>query len=133
MAGVKNTKQIHLETEQFLQDQKLYNETGDKEILWFKMEPYLRSTAESILKKMAKNHQILYFNEKVDAVVDKLLARYAHNSKYNKDLPKTMVYWACFSVFYSDESKSLDAEKRVKAIMKEKMYDDLYRNGEDNE
>lgn len=131
MASVKSTEQIDLETEQFLKDQKLYNETGDRDILWFKMEPYFRSTAESMLKKMAKNHQILYFNEKVDAVVDKLLARYVHNSKYSKDLPKTMVYWACFSILYSDESKSLDAEKRVKAMLKEKMYDDLYRNGEE--
>lgn len=131
MATIKDSKQIDEEVKKFLSYQREYNETGDKDILWFKMEPYIRETAESIIKKLAKNNQILYLDEKVDLVVDKLIARYTNDYKYSKNLPKTMIYWACYGVFYSDESKSFDAEKRVKAMLKEKMYDDLYRNGEE--
>lgn len=118
---------------EYLKWQKLYNETGDSDILWFRMEPYLRTTTESTLKKLAKNHQILYFEEKVDKVVDTLLARYVKDIKYGKDLPKTMVHWACVGVLFSEESKSLDAEKKYQAMLKEQMYDEMYREGEDFE
>lgn len=118
---------------EYLKWQKLYNETGDSDILWFRMEPYLRTTTESTLKKLAKNHQILYFEEKVDKVVDTLLARYVKDIKYGKDLPKTMIHWACVGVLFSEESKSLDAEKKYQAMLKEQMYDEMYREGEDFE
>ena len=130
MARSKTKTEIDLAAEQFIKDQKEYNMTHCPNIVWFKMEPYFRETAASIIKQKSQGHFVQCFDDKVDLVVDKLIKRYLENPDYNFDLPKTLVYWAVISVIYSSTSKSLDAEERMKAQMKEEMFDQLYRNGE---
>ena len=49
MVTVKEQKE---KEEQYLKDQSEYNKTGDTNILWFKMEPFIREMAQSMLKKM---------------------------------------------------------------------------------
>lgn len=126
----KTKSEIDDAAKQFLIDQEEYNRTHDKEILWFRMEPYIRETASSMLKLKSNNHFIKSFDNKVDTVVDKLMKRYTEQPDYKYNLPLTMVYWVVISVIYSDESKNLDMEEKVAAIEKERLYEQLYRNGE---
>lgn len=130
MVTVKEQKE---KEEQYLKDQSEYNKTGDTNILWFKMEPFIREMAQSMLKKLSKNHRILYFEDKVDEVVDILIKRYVKDYKKNYALPKTMVYWASYKVMYSSTSRSLDAEKEYIAKAKEELFDECYRIGENKE
>lgn len=115
--------------EEYLEWQKEYNDTGNTDILWFKMRPWIIDTSKSIFKKLAGKacKQVLYLDEKAEEVADSLVCRYLKNIGYNKNLPITMVYWAVVGVAYSETSRSLDAEKEMEAIMKEQLYDELYR------
>lgn len=126
------SKEIQEAEQEYLKWQKIYNETGDTNIVWFHLHPYIKSTAKSILKMMCgrAGKQVLQLEEKSDEVADTIVARYINDKSYNKDLPKTLVYWGCVGVQYSDSAKNLDAENKYCAIMKEEMYDKLYRNGE---
>ena len=115
--------------EEYLEWQKKYNDTGDTEILWFKMRPWIIETSKSIFKKLAAKayKPVLYLEEKSEEVADSIVGRYIKNIKYSKELPITMVYWAVVGVAYSDSSKNLDCEKKVEALIKEQIYDELYR------
>lgn len=126
----KTKQEIDEAVEQFLINQSEYNSTHNTDIVWFKLEKYFRETAESIIKQKSKGHFVKYLSDKVDMVVDKLVERYLENPDYHFNLPQTLVYWAVISVVYSNTSKSLDAEERMKATIKEDLFDCMYRNGE---
>lgn len=119
---------------EYLKWQKLYNETGDTDIVWFHLHPYIKETSKSILKMMCgrAGKPVLQLEAKSDEIADTIAARYLKDKSYNKDLPKTLVYWGCVGVQYSESARNLDAEEPYCAIMKEHMFDELYRNGDEN-
>lgn len=134
MSNKLTQEEINNNLSDYLKWQEEYNKTGNVDILWFNMHPYLKSTAESLLKKLAgrAGKPVIELDSKSDEVADIIIARYLKDRNYSKKYPITMVYWACVGVQYSDSSRNLDAEERYCAIMKEQIFDELYRNGESN-
>lgn len=88
--------------QEFLTDQKTYNETGDKDLLWTKMYPYLYDCALSLLKKKLKGIRLRYSYEEVaQSIAISLVARYIKKQSYNKDKPLTMVYYRMIDELYN--------------------------------
>lgn len=88
--------------QEFLTDQKTYNETGDKDLLWNKMYPYLYDCALSLLKKKLKGIRLRYSYEEVaQSIAISLVARYIKKQSYNKDKPLTMVYYRMIDELYN--------------------------------
>lgn len=87
---------------EYLDAQKRYNETGDKNILWNEMYPYLYELSLSSLKKKLGGLRIkMTYEEAAQDIAISLIARYTKDQHYNKDLPKTLVYLRMLDFLYN--------------------------------
>lgn len=80
----------------FVKLQKEYNDTHDKNILWFEMSPLILDSVKSSVIKMngGYGHFIPNYEEKVDKAYMLLIARYVKNPDYNFHSLPTLTYWA---------------------------------------
>lgn len=101
---------------QYLEYQKQYNETGDREILWGPMYKYIMETARSCALKIVPKGGFSSkegITELVEETALQIINRYIKNQQYCKELPKTMVYltvrklaWAGYGTVGKHESIS---------------------------
>lgn len=99
---IKGPDEIREELEKFLEDQKRYNETGDRNILWNDIYPYLKDLALSALKKKLKGSKIKdAYEEVADDIAVSLIGRYIKDRAYSKNLPLTMVYYRTIDELYN--------------------------------
>lgn len=86
------------EEKKYLDAQRRFNETGDREILFYEMVPYLEQAIESNLVNMTngKRTAFEYKNAAEDAAL-MIAKRYVKGLKngvpYSKDKPRTLAYW----------------------------------------
>lgn len=98
----KTKKEQDKALQEFLENQKIYNETGDKDLLWSKMYPYLYECALSLLKKKLKGIKLrCSYEETAQSIAISLIARYIKKQSYSKEKPLTMVYYRMIDELYN--------------------------------
>lgn len=85
----------------YLKWQGEYNETQNKEILWYNIRPLLVDMIGNMVKKLSKGHYISDFEHRLECQVDRVIKRYIDNPQYNRNLPMTIAYWEAVNMLYS--------------------------------
>lgn len=94
-----NKQEVEEQERQYLEWQKEFNETGDRNILFFKMVPYLEQVIESNLVRMTNGNRTAEIYKGCSQEAALIVAkRYVKGLKagkpYSKDKPRTLAYWA---------------------------------------
>ena len=100
----------------FLELQREYNETENKNILWFEMMPLLEDACKAAVTKMNGIAGFIpNYDEKVETALYLLIKRYTKNPKYNYGSLPTLAYWASLyasrnqAIQEKDKQASFDA------------------------
>lgn len=97
--------------EKFLELQKKYNETGDKNILWFEMKPLIEDCCKSaVIKRNGKNGWFPNYEKKVEDAVDTIIMRYVKKQTYNYRSLVTLCYWAALGSSCNKNMQELDKD-----------------------
>ncbi len=92
-------EEINKANEDFLIYQSEYNKTHNPNILWFKMEPLIRTAlAAAILKSNCNNEVKKNFEDKLENGIIKLIRRYVKNPNYHQDSLPTFVHYGALLV-----------------------------------
>lgn len=119
---------------EYLDAQRRYNETGDKNILWNEMYSYLYDVALSSLKKKLGGLRIkMTYEEAAQDIAISLIARYVKNQSYSKDLPKTMVYMRMLDFLYNQHNAYSKKEAYSFEVRDDNnRYNEVYDSFEDD-
>ena len=97
--------------EKFLELQQKYNETGDKNILWFEMKPLIEDCCKSaVIKRNGKNGWFPNYEKKLEDAVDTIIMRYAKKQTYNYRSLVTLCYWAALGSSCNKNMQELDKD-----------------------
>ena len=91
-------EEIKKANEDFLIYQAEYNKTGDKNILWFKIEPLIRTALAAAILKSNYNNEVKNFEDKLENGVIKLIRRYVKNPNYHQGSLPTFVHYGALLV-----------------------------------
>jgi len=95
----------------FLEYQKQYNETGDKDILWFKMKPLIEDACKSaVIKINGSIGFIPNYEEKVETSVYLIIKRYTKNKDYNFGSLSSLAYYAALYASRNKDIQSADQQ-----------------------
>ena len=91
-------EEIKKANEDFLTYQAEYNKTHNKNILWFKMEPLIRTALAAAILKSNYNNEVKNFEDKLENGVIKLIRRYVKNPNYHQGSLPTFVHYGALLV-----------------------------------
>lgn len=91
-------EEIKKANEDFLIYQAEYNKTHNKNILWFKMEPLIRTALAAAILKSNYNNEVKNFEDKLENGVIKLIRRYVKNPNYHQNSLPTFTHYGALLV-----------------------------------
>lgn len=115
-------EEMEAKNKRFLELQKEYNETQNKNILWFQMMPLLEDACKAQVTKMNGIAGFIpNYDEKVETALFLLIKRYTKNPSYNYGSLPTLAYWAAL---YASRNKAIQEKD------KQGSFDDLIVDGD---
>ena len=97
----------------FQELQKKYNESPDKNLLWFEMAPLIRDSVEANVMRINHYGFILNYEEKVDVAFFSIMKRYVDNPKYNFGSLVTLGYYAAL---YSSRNEAIQDKDKLERL-----------------
>lgn len=120
------------EAEQFLDWQREFNETGDRELLFFKMVPYMERTIRSCLVAFTRGHAMddAYDTAAIDGalmIAKRYVSGYKNGKLYSKDYPKTMCWWTAKAIVLRMSDRYFPRAEYDKVHLEDLDKDYIYR------
>lgn len=91
-------EEIKKANEDFLTYQAEYNKTGDKKILWLKMQPLIKTALAAAILKSNYNNEVKDFEDKLENGVVLLIRRYVKDHTYHQNSLPTFVHYGALLV-----------------------------------